>query len=164
MITLFRRRGRKVHAACWAYDGSRQVAAGQRKLSRGNTFVVAAIVVTPPFLDRPIALPVLARLWRPGGPTKTAQALDLISLIARARRDRVIHVVADGAYVCKTLRRLPGPEYAQCAPGGVHSGSSVGPEGRRPRDSGAQDRGERRSVAQRLAERCRVTIEHPRTW
>jgi len=34
-------------------------------------------------------------------------APDLISLIARARRDRVIHVVADGAYVCKTLRHLP---------------------------------------------------------
>jgi hypothetical protein len=105
--TLFRRRGRKVHAACWAYDGSRQVATGQQKLSRGNTFVVAAIVVTLPFLDRPIALPVLARLWRPGGPTRTVLARDLIILIARARRDRVIHVVADGAYVCKTLRHLP---------------------------------------------------------
>jgi hypothetical protein len=105
--TLFRRRGRKVHAACWAYDGSRQVAAGQKKLSRGNTFVVAAIVVTLPFLDRPIALPVLARLWRPGGPIKTAVAHELISMIARARRDRVIHVVADSAYVCKTLRDLP---------------------------------------------------------
>jgi hypothetical protein len=105
--TLFRRRGRKVYAACWAYDGSRQVAAGQAKLSRGNTFVVAAIVVTLPFLDRPIALPVLARLWRPGGPTKTALAKELISLIARARRDRTIHVVADSAYICKTLRHLP---------------------------------------------------------
>ena len=69
--TLFRRGGRKVYAACWAYDGSRQVAKGQQKLSRGNTFVVAAIVVEVPFLDRPIALPVLARLWRPTGPTKT---------------------------------------------------------------------------------------------
>jgi hypothetical protein len=59
--TLFRRTGRKVHAACWAYDGSRQVTKGQQKLSRGNTFVVAAIVVTLPFLDRPIALPVLAQ-------------------------------------------------------------------------------------------------------
>ena len=105
--TLFRRRGRKVYAACWAYDGSLQVAAGQTKLSRGNTFVVAAVVVELPFLERPIALPVLARLWRPGGPTKTVLARELIRLIARARRDRIIHVVADSAYVCKTFRYLP---------------------------------------------------------
>lgn len=105
--TLFRRRGRKVHAAAWAHDGSRHVAVGQQKLSRGNTFVVAAVVVELPFLDRPIALPVLARLWRPGGPTKTVLAKELVTLIARARRDRLIHVVADGAYVCKTFRHLP---------------------------------------------------------
>jgi len=105
--TLFRRCGRKVHAACWAYDGSRPVAAGQRKLSRGNTFVVAAIVVELPFLERSIALPVLARLWRPGGPTKTVLARELVGLIATARPDRAVHVVADGAYLCKAPRQLP---------------------------------------------------------
>src|SRR5882757_6453648 len=105
--TMFRRSGKKVWAACWAYDGSRQVAAGQQKLSRGTTFVVAAVVVTLPFLDRPIALPVLARLWRRGGPTKTTLAREMISLIATARRDRTVHVIADSAYVCKALRRLP---------------------------------------------------------
>jgi hypothetical protein len=105
--TLFRRRGRKVHAAYWAYDGSRHVAAGQQKPSRGNTFVVAAVVAQLPFLDRPIALPVLARLWRPGGPTKTVLAKELVTLIARVRRDRAIHVVADGAYMCQNFRRLP---------------------------------------------------------
>ena len=105
--TLFRRTGRHVHAACWAYDGSRRVTAGQPKLSRGITFVIAAVVVELPFLDRPIALPVLFRLWRPGGPTKTILARDLIGLIAGARRDRRIHVVADSAYLCSTLRHLP---------------------------------------------------------
>jgi hypothetical protein len=105
--TLFRRSGRKVHAACWAYDGSRQVAKGQEKLSRGNTFIVAAIIVELPFLDRPIALPVLARLWRPGAATKTALARELINLVATARRDRLVHVVADRAYICKALRHLP---------------------------------------------------------
>jgi hypothetical protein len=105
--TLFRRTGRHVHAAFWAYNGSRRVAAGQEKLSRGNTFVVAAVVVDLPFLQRPIALPVLFRLWRPGGPTKATLARDLIRLIAAARSDRRIHVVADGAYLCKTLRYLP---------------------------------------------------------
>jgi hypothetical protein len=105
--TLFPRRGRKVYAACWPYDGSRQVAAGQQKLTRGNTFVVTAVTVELPFLDRPIALPVLARLWRPGGPTKTTLARELIGLIAATRPDRSIHVVADRAYVCKALRQLP---------------------------------------------------------
>jgi hypothetical protein len=59
--TLFRRPARKAHAAVWAYDGSRDVAAGEKKLSRGTTFVVAAVVVELPFLERPIALPVLAQ-------------------------------------------------------------------------------------------------------
>jgi len=105
--TLFRRTGRRVYSAFWAYDGSRSVAAGQEKLSRGNTFVVAAVVVDLPFLQRPIALPVLFRLWRPGGPTKPTLARDLIHLIAAARHDRRVHVIADGAYLCKTLRHLP---------------------------------------------------------
>jgi hypothetical protein len=55
--TMFRRSGRKVHAAHWGYDGSLKVAKGNQKLSRGNTFVVAAVVVALPFLDRPVALP-----------------------------------------------------------------------------------------------------------
>lgn len=95
--TLFRRRGRKVHAAVWAYDGSRDVAAGEKKLSRGTTFVVAAVVVELPFLARPIALPVLARLWRPGGPTKTTLARQLIGMLANARPDLAqISVHLDG--------------------------------------------------------------------
>jgi hypothetical protein len=105
--TLFRRTGRHVHGAFWAYDGSRTVASGQKKPSRGTTFVVAAVVIDLPFLQRPIALPVLFRLWRPGGLTKAALARDLIRLIAAARADRRIHVIADGAYLCKTLRNLP---------------------------------------------------------
>ncbi|WP_346140404.1 transposase, partial [Kutzneria viridogrisea] len=105
--TLFRRAGRKVHGAFWAYDGSRKVAAGQEKLSRGTTFVVAALVVELPFLERPIALPVLYRLWRPGGPTTPTLAQELITLIAGIRPDRRVHVVTDGASLCRTLRHLP---------------------------------------------------------
>ena len=47
--TLFRRRGRKVHAAGWFHDGS---AAGQTKLGFGNNWVVVAIIVSLPFLMR----------------------------------------------------------------------------------------------------------------
>jgi hypothetical protein len=49
--TLFRRRGKKVHAAGWFHDGS---AAGQAKLGFGNNWVVAAIVVTLPFRTRAV--------------------------------------------------------------------------------------------------------------
>jgi hypothetical protein len=103
--TMFRRCGRKVYAAHWAYDGSLKVAKGNQKLSRGNTFVVAAVVVMLPFLDRPIALPVLARLWRKGGPPKTALAGELIEAIAAATRSRVVHVVVDGAPNCADSHR-----------------------------------------------------------
>jgi hypothetical protein len=105
--TMFRRSGRKVYAAHWGYDGSLKVAKGNQKLSRGNTFVVAAVVVILPFLDRPIALPVLARLWRKGGPPKTVLARELIEVIAAATRGRGVHVVGDGAYLCTELRQLP---------------------------------------------------------
>src|SRR5262249_40230398 len=93
--TLFRRSGQQVHGAVWACGGSRQVAKGQANLSRGTTFVVAAVVVDLPFANRPIALPVLFRLWRSGGPTKTILARELIARIAAARPDRAVHVVAD---------------------------------------------------------------------
>lgn len=56
--TLFRRRGKKVHGVGWFHDGS---AAGQTKLGFGNNWVVAAIIVTLPFLSRPVALPVRQR-------------------------------------------------------------------------------------------------------
>lgn len=104
--TMFRRSGRRVHAACWGYDGSLVVPKGGKKLSRGNTFVVAAVVVELPFSDRPIALPVLARPWRKGGPTKPQLGRELITLVA-GRAGRPVHVVADTSYVCSELRDLP---------------------------------------------------------
>ena len=103
--TMFRRSGRKVHAAHWGYDGSLKVPAGSQKLTRGNCFVVAAVVVSLPFLDRPVALPVAARLWHKGGPAKTQLARELITMIA-ARAGRAVHVVADSAYICSELRHL----------------------------------------------------------
>jgi hypothetical protein len=105
--TMFRRWGRRVHAAHWGYDGSAQVGKDRVPLSRGNCFVVAAVVVQLPFLDRPVALPVLTRLWRKGGPTKTMLAHQLVQVLAAARHGRLVHVVADSAYICQQLRRLP---------------------------------------------------------
>jgi hypothetical protein len=56
---LFRRRGKKVWAAGWFHDGS---AVGPAKTGYGNNWVIAAIVVRLPFLNRPVGVPVLAKL------------------------------------------------------------------------------------------------------
>ena len=101
--TLFRRRGRKVHAVGWFHDGS---AAGGVKLGFGNNWVVAAIIVTLPFLSRPVALPVLAALAVKGGASKPDLARDLVDLIAERFADREIHVVADAAYGCGAFMGL----------------------------------------------------------
>lgn len=101
--TMFKRWGRKVHAAHWGYDGSLKIPRGGKKLSKGNTFVVAAVVVMLPFLDRPVALPVLTRLWRKNGPVKTLLAREMIEILAAHRRGRVLHVVGDCAYVCRQV-------------------------------------------------------------
>jgi hypothetical protein len=106
--SVFRRSGRKVHGAGWQHDGS---APSVSKLSYGNCFVTAGIVVRLPFCSRAVCLPVLARLHLPGkkgqGPSKVDTAAALVSLLALAFPDRVIHVVADAAYHGPALRGLP---------------------------------------------------------
>jgi hypothetical protein len=92
--TLFRRRGKKVHGAGWFHDGS---AAGQVKLGFGNNWVVAAIIVTLPWVSWPVAVPVLATLALKGGRSKPDLARDLVDSLAERFADRAIHVVADAA-------------------------------------------------------------------
>jgi hypothetical protein len=101
--TLFRRRGKKVHAAGWFHDGS---AAGQAKLGFGNNWVVLAIIVSVPFCSRPVALPVLAALAVKGGPAKLDLARDLLDVIAERFGDRDIHLVGDSAYGCGAFAGL----------------------------------------------------------
>jgi hypothetical protein len=101
--TLFRRRGKKVHAAGWFHDGS---AAGKATLGFGNNWVVLTIIVSLPFCSRPMALPVLATLASKGGPTKPDLARDLLDLIAEHFTDRDIHLVADAAYGCGAFAGL----------------------------------------------------------
>ena len=100
---LFRRRGKKVHAAGWFHDGS---AAGQLKLGYGNNWVVAAILVTLPFMSRSVALPVLATLAVKGGQSKPDLARDLVDALAERFADRTIQVVADAAYGCGAFAGL----------------------------------------------------------
>lgn len=104
--TLFRRSGRTVYAASWFHDGS---ATGRDKVGYGNNWVIAAVVVRLPFLDRPVALPVGFALVRKGTDAASRLALgrQLVGRIAAAAPGRTVHVVADSAYAGQVLRGLP---------------------------------------------------------
>jgi hypothetical protein len=105
--SVFRRSGRKVHGAGWQHDGS---SPSGNKLSYGNCFVAAAIVVRLPFCSREVGLPVLARLHLPGkgaGPGKVETAAVLVRQLAQAFPGRLVHVVADAAYHGPALRTVP---------------------------------------------------------
>ena len=86
-------------------------AKGPRQVGLGNNWVIAAIIVTLPFLSRPVALPVAARLVhkdiKPAGASRLVLARQMTAALARALPGRDIHVVADAAYAGKELRRLP---------------------------------------------------------
>jgi hypothetical protein len=95
--TLMRRSGRKVTGAAWQHDGGRKGPKGSQ-VSWGTCFVVAGIVVRLPFVERPVCLPVLARLWRPKGTSKAVLACQMLSAIAGRLPTRTVHVVADAHY------------------------------------------------------------------
>ena len=105
--SVLRRAGRKVHGAGWQHDGS---SPGMNKLSYGNCFVVAAILVR-------------CRLLPGGGPAgagpaaparqgrRAVQGGDGRGAGQSARAGfpgRMIHAVADAAYHGPALRTLPG--------------------------------------------------------
>jgi DDE superfamily endonuclease len=104
--TLFRRRGKEVWAASWFHDGS---APGPANTGYGNNWVIAAVVVRLPMVNRPVAVPALAKLVIKD--TTSASRLWLArrmaEAIAGALPGRPIHVVADAAYAGKELRKLP---------------------------------------------------------
>jgi hypothetical protein len=95
--TLFRRSGRRVAGAFWQYDGSRP---GPRpaRVGYGHNWLIAGLVLTLPFTDRPVCLPVAFALVTKGGPTRQVLAGQLITTIAAALPGRRIDVVADSAY------------------------------------------------------------------
>lgn len=105
--TLFRRTGRRVHATAWCHDGAATGLTPRAKLRWGNCWVIAGIIVTLPGISRPVCLPVLARLWRPGGPTKPALGRDLAAVLAAAVPHRQVDVVADAHYSTREFRTPP---------------------------------------------------------
>ncbi len=103
--TLWRRRGAHVWAARWTHDGS---ARSKDKIGYGNTWVVLAITVQVPFCSRPIALPVMARLWLGKDHRSRCElALDMVRDLHRVADGRTVHVVADAAYHHSGIAALP---------------------------------------------------------
>jgi hypothetical protein len=99
--TLFKRWGRKVFQARWAYDGAAQ---GGKKIAFGNTWVIAAIVVKLPFCSSPAALPVLFRLWRGKGTASQVElAAEMVKILAGAFPGRVVHGTGDAAFHGESL-------------------------------------------------------------
>jgi DDE superfamily endonuclease len=99
--TFFKRWGRKVFQARWAYDGAAQ---GGKKIAYGNVWVVAAIVVKLPACPSPVALPVLFRLWRGKGTTSQVElAAGMLKLLAAAFPGRQVHGTGDAAFHGESL-------------------------------------------------------------
>jgi hypothetical protein len=99
--SLFHRTGRRVHATAWHHDGAAK-GPKHNRIGWGNCWVIAGLVVTLPFLDRPICLPVTARLWQKHGPTKQVIAGHLVTALANTITTtcpgHAVHVVADAWY------------------------------------------------------------------
>ncbi len=94
--TFFKRWGKKVFQARWAYDGSAQ---GGKKVAFGNVWVIAAVVVKLPFCSSPVALPVLFRLWRGKGTASQVElAGQMLKLLAAAFPGRQVHGTGDAAF------------------------------------------------------------------
>jgi len=104
--TLFTRTGKKVWAAGWFHDGSVK---GPKQVGYGNNWVIAGIIVTLPMLNRPVCLPVAARLVRKNtvAASRLWLAVQIVTALAKALPGRRIHVVADAAYAGKELKNLP---------------------------------------------------------
>ena len=102
---LFRRRG-KTWAAGWSHDGS---APGRAKAGYGNTWVIAAVIVRLPMVNRPVAVPVLAKLVIKGMTSASRLWLGrrMAQMLAGVLAGRDTHVVADAAYAGKELKGLP---------------------------------------------------------
>jgi len=99
--TFFRRWGKHVAQARWAYDGAAQ---GGKKIAFGNTWVVLALVVRLRFCPSPVALPVLFRLWRGKGTASQPQlAAQMVKELAEAFPGRAVHGTGDAAFHGESL-------------------------------------------------------------
>lgn len=136
--TFFRRWGRRVAEARWAYDGAAQ---GGKKIAFGNTWVVAALVVRLPFCPSPVALPALFRLWKGKGTASQVQlAAEMMKLLAGAFPGREVHGAGDAAFHGEALV-IGGATWTTRLPSNaVLSGPKPEPTGKRGRPRAQGDR------------------------
>jgi DDE superfamily endonuclease len=134
--TFFKRWGRKVAEARWAYDGAAQ---GGKKTAFGNTWVIAAIVVRLPCCPSPVALPALFRLWRGKGTLSQPElAAEMVKVLADAFPGRQVHGTGDCAFHGESLV-IEGTTWTTRLPSNaVLSGPKPPPTGKRgrPREKG----------------------------
>jgi DDE superfamily endonuclease len=134
--TFFRRWGRRVFQARWAYDGAAQ---GGKKVAFGNTWVIAALVARLPCCPSPVALPVLFRLWRGKGTASQPElAAEMLRVLAGAFPGREVHGTGDAAFHGESLV-IEGTTWTTRLPSNaVLSGPKPPPTGQRgrPREKG----------------------------
>jgi hypothetical protein len=111
--TLFGRSGKRVWGAHYLHDGAQPEGSGHRT-RWGNCWVVVVLVVSLPCLGgRPVALPVLFRLFRPKDdqhpdrPSQPELGRMMIDLILKRFLGRTVELVMDGAYASRAWRGLP---------------------------------------------------------
>jgi DDE superfamily endonuclease len=111
--TLFGRSGKRVWGAHYLHDGAQPEGSG-RRTRWGNCWVVVVLVVSLPCLGgRPVALPVLFRMFRPRDdahpdrPSQPELARTLIDMILKRFPGRLLELVMDGAYASRAWRGLP---------------------------------------------------------
>ncbi len=136
--TFFRRWGKHVAEARWAYDGAAQ---GGKKIAFGNTWVVAALVVRLRFCPSPAALPVLFRLWRGKGTASQPQlAAQMVKELAEAFPGRVVHGTGDAAFHGESLVIQSATWTTRLPASAVLHGPKPPPTGKRGRPRAKGDR------------------------
>jgi hypothetical protein len=133
--TFFKRCGRKVAEARWAYDG----AAHYRQEDRVRQHVGDRGVVRLPCCPSPVALPALFRLWRGKGTLSQPElAAEMVKVLADAFPGRQVHGTGDCAFHGESLV-IEGTTWTTRLPSGaVLSGPKPPPTGKRgrPREKG----------------------------
>jgi hypothetical protein len=136
--TFFRRWGRRVAEARWAYDGSAQ---GGKKIAFGNTWVIAAIVVKLPCCPFPVALPALFRLWRgKGTASQVMLAAEMVTVLRDAFPGREVHGTGDAAFHGGSLAVKDTTWTTRLPASAVISGPKPPPTGKRGRPRKKGDR------------------------
>ena len=104
--SLYRRWGRKVAGCGWYHDPTAN--ADRPVTAWGNSFVIASILTRPQFMQRPVALPVLATMHDKHAvesASHSALARDQLDALLAEFADRRVHGVGDAEFACTATMR-----------------------------------------------------------